>query len=907
MILRSLTVKGWRCFVNETKVGPFDNGLNIIHGPNGIGKSSLIMALTRCLFDSHNVGGAGIKAIRSWGRELSPTVAIEFEQGDEQFKLFKQFLVSPTAQLSRKEDDKFVPLAESRAADDRARAILSGEASSRGVSDQRHWGFAQILWAPQGNLRINELASVPRATIQDSIGSQITGIGTEDLENKISEAYSQFFTRTGKIKRTGSSSPPIVDLQSRLKTEKERRESCRQQLQAFETASRRIEDLTAELKQAKQSEAELDSQLKTNREQVEKYRKLTEQKKQYQLELSSAEDRYNAIVERITAIADAETEQTEISQKHKLLSNDLPTLEKIVEQDLKASNNAVEQLKKTRLRRADVSNSRAIADLAERFTRNNESFAKFNKQIEQLEIVTDELKELRASRAKIVAPDKLLLKQITKIARNRDDARLRLNASLIRVKVKFAKPTTIDITQAEQIGQQILQEDQTLDIGGSPDVVFTIPGVGHFSATGPTSDFAKLHNQFESANSTFLELTSGFGSDDLATLEARHAEAESMDHLISNTEVKLDALLNGATLEQLMTKRSHAKNILDEIISLYPAWKQTVPNLDETARDAEDIEFKYNRDIDDAETASDSAKAALKRSEESLANRKSEIANLRSRMSATEKTLQSLQGDGLNHQARIERRLQVALERDAAIGKLKIVNERILQLGDDPAKSQRLLEEQLKAFRTTVDSANGKLNTETGRLEQIIADAPYSTLAASEEHIASLENQILQQQKQMDAIQLLYETVICEKSEVMNALVDPIGNRANYYLNRIVGSKFQKIDFDESLLPQCISPDQSIGGVDLEQISGGEQEQVHFAVRMALADIAFPKDRQPVVFDDVFTYTDASRLNRIANILEESAERFQIILLTCHPERYRGLANAKFFDLEEIVNHKTNL
>ena len=186
--------------------------------------------------------------------------------------------------------------------------------------------------------------------------------------------------------------------------------------------------------------------------------------------------------------------------------------------------------------------------------------------------------------------------------------------------------------------------------------------------------------------------------------------------------------------------------------------------------------------------------------------------------------------------------------------------------------------------------------------DHMSADAPYSTLAASEEHIASLENQILQQQKQMDAIQLLYETVICEKSEVMNALVDPIGNRANYYLNRIVGSKFQKIDFDESLLPQCISPDQSIGGVDLEQISGGEQEQVHFAVRMALADIAFPKDRQPVVFDDVFTYTDASRLNRIANILEESAERFQIILLTCHPERYRGLANTKFFDLEEIAN-----
>jgi uncharacterized protein YhaN len=70
---------------------------------------------------------------------------------------------------------------------------------------------------------------------------------------------------------------------------------------------------------------------------------------------------------------------------------------------------------------------------------------------------------------------------------------------------------------------------------------------------------------------------------------------------------------------------------------------------------------------------------------------------------------------------------------------------------------------------------------------------------------------------------------------------------------------------------------------------------------MALADVAFGTERQLVVLDDVFTYTDTPRLARIATILDEAAERFQIILLTCHPERYRGLPAAKFFDLQEIV------
>lgn len=57
-----------------------------------------------------------------------------------------------------------------------------------------------------------------------------------------------------------------------------------------------------------------------------------------------------------------------------------------------------------------------------------------------------------------------------------------------------------------------------------------------------------------------------------------------------------------------------------------------------------------------------------------------------------------------------------------------------------------------------------------------------------------------------------------------------------------------------------------------DQISGGEREQVYFAVRMALADVAFADERQLVVLDDVFTYT--TRLARIATVLDESIGRF---------------------------------
>ena len=39
----------------------------------------------------------------------------------------------------------------------------------------------------------------------------------------------------------------------------------------------------------------------------------------------------------------------------------------------------------------------------------------------------------------------------------------------------------------------------------------------------------------------------------------------------------------------------------------------------------------------------------------------------------------------------------------------------------------------------------------------------------------------------------------------------------------------------------------------------------------------------------------------ILSILEEASDRLQLVVLSCHPERYRALAGAAFFDLEGIL------
>ena len=58
------------------------------------------------------------------------------------------------------------------------------------------------------------------------------------------------------------------------------------------------------------------------------------------------------------------------------------------------------------------------------------------------------------------------------------------------------------------------------------------------------------------------------------------------------------------------------------------------------------------------------------------------------------------------------------------------------------------------------------------------------------------------------------------------------------------------------------------------------------------------------LLDDVLTATDSGRLARVMAVLEEAAERLQVLILTCHPERYRGLRQGRFFDFETLVRER---
>src|SRR4030042_3358148 len=152
MILRSGSISCWRCFVETIKVSPFEEGLNIIYGPNGTGKSTLFEAFRRALLDGHRVTGKEVEALRPWGRALAPKVSVEFLHGGFEYRITKQFLDNPDSVLERKENGRFRRLAEGAAADEQTRTIITKSSPGRGFARLENWGLAQVLWVPQGQL-----------------------------------------------------------------------------------------------------------------------------------------------------------------------------------------------------------------------------------------------------------------------------------------------------------------------------------------------------------------------------------------------------------------------------------------------------------------------------------------------------------------------------------------------------------------------------------------------------------------------------------------------------------------------------------------------------------------------------------------------------------------------------------
>ncbi len=86
MILHRIEATNLGPFTGAPAVaGPFVAGMNILSAPNETGKTTLLRATGRALFDRHTCKDAEIRALKPAGTDLAPRVTVEFETNEGRY------------------------------------------------------------------------------------------------------------------------------------------------------------------------------------------------------------------------------------------------------------------------------------------------------------------------------------------------------------------------------------------------------------------------------------------------------------------------------------------------------------------------------------------------------------------------------------------------------------------------------------------------------------------------------------------------------------------------------------------------------------------------------------------------------------------------------------------------------
>ncbi|MCA9269861.1 MAG: AAA family ATPase [Planctomycetales bacterium] len=900
MILRRMRIHGWRCFADPIEIGPLGDGLNVLHGPNGAGKSTLLWALARGLFDSHKVTGADIESLRPWGRQLDPAVDIEFEHNGERYLLEKQFLGGARAELKRWENGAFKRLADSRAADEQVRAMLSAEPPKKGKTDPRHWGFAQVLWATQGALQIKELHGGIQNSIRESLGGQVAGADAEAVEQQVGRLYGDIFTPTGKYK-TGAGRPHVAELESQLAELEARRSALVGELARFDDASRQIEDLRHVQQQAAQQQTSLRAAIAELETAAESYAQLVQQRDELIAEAATAEAAFQTAEQRRAAIADRRAAIETLRARAQGLSEQTTAAAGLLQSRKDEAEAAKLERGRLRQRRDLVEKAQRAAAQARRWDDAQRDNAAAVKRVEEIERLQTALELRRAERSQVVAPSRAQLKEIERALAARDTAQALLDAAMITVTITPHAPLAIEAESGDPPGLADAAPPATVELRGSPEVVFTVANVATIRASGPSGAAEQNRAQLREAADRLESLTAGLPAKTGPELESLCERAEALDAAIKSQQNELAIRLEGKTLDQWRSQAAQLDATLAEILAESPAWRDAPHEAKRLKRAAEEDAAQLKADEQTAETRHEAAAAARDEAFRKHVELESQHKEALRGAEAAAAALAELLSDGLADDARQQQLSKLALAWHAAQARHKEIADALARFPDDPRQELKTLSQQRDQLRDAAAKADRDLIVAQTRLQGVVDAAPYSALADVEEQLQRVAQQFAREQLRAASIRLLHDTIQAEKARATSIVLEPVQKRANRTLERIAGARFEGVQFDESFLPAGVRPAAHGADVSLDYLSGGEQEQVHFAVRLALADVAFGDQRQLLALDDAFTATDTPRLARIIRILEEAAQRFQIVLLSCHPERYAHLQGVQFFDLVKLA------
>ena len=234
----------------------FDPGLNVLHGPNELGKSSLVRAIRAALLLQST--SAAAEPWRDWHADAPPEVSLTFEQEAQRvWRVRKSFGSGGHAYLDFSRDgSEFTQEGKGREVDGKLRGILrwgleipGGRGGKRGMAESF---ITTALLGEQSDVAAvldSSLAADADASGRERLTEALQAMAEDprfkQVLAKVQEKVDEAFTATGR-RRSGQTSP-WTRIREQHRVAKANERDVRQQMEDSEGARLRIEELHGEL------------------------------------------------------------------------------------------------------------------------------------------------------------------------------------------------------------------------------------------------------------------------------------------------------------------------------------------------------------------------------------------------------------------------------------------------------------------------------------------------------------------------------------------------------------------------------------------------------------------------------------------------------------------------------------
>ena len=888
MILHAVELTHVGPFRETVRLGPFAPGLNLLCAPNESGKSIVVRAAARTLFDRHTTKGDELKAFQPVGTDLAPRITVEFETRAGRFRIEKTFLHSPQSVLKECLSGIWQPIADADMADQRVQALLSSSLPGKGPTKPEHWGFLGFLWARQGE--VVEWPRLEDAPVGQRIRARLARIELdpiiEQLRTRLATAADAIFTSKGQPKANG----PLDVAEKDLANIEADHATLRKTRADLDSAQQRYTHANSAVAQLENEHADREEAAAIARDQAFTAERLRGELEARQLALTTAQDKLVAVAADVDTI---ETLQKEIAAAKVALAE--------AETSMQAAESRAAQLRvrldeqqaarpgheaQLNTLRTDYQRVQSLIKLRQ-LTANAAAFAR---QVAKAESSAAEVTALEAKRANLPTLTAAKLRKLEELAEAVRTLRAQLQALGLTVELTPDRPESVVISDGTVPREQDLPAGEITRLHSPRSVDLKLGGWGHILIRSGAQDAQDTADRLTETEALLRNLLQDC---EVASVEAAREATTARKDLEAQIKAAAIALMTQlGDYESLANLRDAAASANRRVETLGGA---VLPTAEEEASSLTGLETSEARLAEKVPAAENGFKLFDQqlnrvRTEERKATES--VQDAARVVGAHCSHLRTLETQVADLAARYPGGIDVA--KNAAQLSFAQAEARVLATKAElPPDFERLPDRNRRAAAALQQLANELLSRRTerdqakGTLETLGGQGLYSRETDIEEKKAEAALRRDAACARGWCARLAHDLIEHRKQAATKAVLTPIERRLTAAFAELTGNTTREVFLDEHLQLSGIgrTRDQAY---PFESLSQGAKEQLLLCLRIAVAQELATDEPQILILDDVLVNTDSIRQERILDVLSALSTTLQILILTCHADRYRG-------------------